>query len=221
VPAVTNTGATTIAITGASALAARNIFCGGAACVGGELRAGVPVQIYDDGTQFNIIGPYVGGNLPTGQIKFPAAANASADANTLDDYQEASWTPVLTFATVGNLSVAYTTQVGSYTKIGNLLVAHFNILTSSFVHTTASGNCRVTGLPETAENTTGLVPTGAVIWSGVTKANYTQISATPVLNTTYIEFTCSGSAQAASSLAFGDMPTGGTVILRGTVAYRV
>lgn len=58
IPAVTNTGATTINITpsGGSALTAKNIFRGGAACVGGELVAGVPVGIVYDGTQFNIIG---------------------------------------------------------------------------------------------------------------------------------------------------------------------
>ena len=38
------------------------------ACVGGEIRANVPCLIQDDGTQFNIIGPYVGGVVP-GAIK--------------------------------------------------------------------------------------------------------------------------------------------------------
>lgn len=53
-PANTNTGATTINITGTAALGARNVFYNGAACLGGELRVGVPVEITDDGTQFNI-----------------------------------------------------------------------------------------------------------------------------------------------------------------------
>jgi hypothetical protein len=54
IPAATNTGATTINITGTAALGARNIFCGGAALRGGELTIGLPVEITDDGTQFNI-----------------------------------------------------------------------------------------------------------------------------------------------------------------------
>src|SRR3990167_2821115 len=43
IPANDNTGATTINITqsGAAALVAKNIFCGGAACIGGEVPAGV------------------------------------------------------------------------------------------------------------------------------------------------------------------------------------
>ncbi len=58
IPANTNTGATTINITqsGASALGAKNIFKNGAACVGGEIVVGVPVEIIYDGTQFQIIG---------------------------------------------------------------------------------------------------------------------------------------------------------------------
>lgn len=58
IPAVTNTGATTINITpsGGAALGAKNVFSGGTACVGGELVAGVPVAIVYDGTQFNILG---------------------------------------------------------------------------------------------------------------------------------------------------------------------
>lgn len=58
-----------------------------------------------------------------GQIKFPASQNASANANTLDDYREATaleFTPVLTFggASVG---ITYVTQDGRFTKIGNVV----------------------------------------------------------------------------------------------------
>ena len=58
VPAATNTGATTINITqsGASALGAKNVFFNGAACVGGEIKIGVPCMIIYDGTQFQISG---------------------------------------------------------------------------------------------------------------------------------------------------------------------
>lgn len=56
IPANTNTSATTANFTpsGASALGAKNIFCGGVALTGKELVAGVPVLLVYDGTQFNI-----------------------------------------------------------------------------------------------------------------------------------------------------------------------
>lgn len=58
IPAVTNTSSVTLAITpsGGSVLTAKNVFVNGAACAGGELRAGVPVIIEYDGAQFNAIG---------------------------------------------------------------------------------------------------------------------------------------------------------------------
>lgn len=61
IPAGTNTGATTLNITpsGSSALGAKNVFSNGAACVGGEITSGVPVQAIYDGTQFNLLNPSI------------------------------------------------------------------------------------------------------------------------------------------------------------------
>jgi hypothetical protein len=69
----------------------------------------------------------VGNATPTNSgagITFPAAQNASSDANTLDDYEEGTWTP-----SVGG-TATYTAQTGQYTKIGNFvkLKFHLNIL---------------------------------------------------------------------------------------------
>jgi hypothetical protein len=48
-------------------------------------------------------------------ITFPATQSASSNANTLDDYEEGTWTP-----TIGNISNTGTlTITGTYTKIGN------------------------------------------------------------------------------------------------------
>jgi hypothetical protein len=52
VPAVTNTGATTINV---NSVGARDVFAFGAACVGGELVAGAPVSVAYDGTRFHLL----------------------------------------------------------------------------------------------------------------------------------------------------------------------
>jgi hypothetical protein len=65
IPAATNTGATTINITGTAALGARSIFAGGLALTGGELKIGVPCEIFDDGTQFEISAPFSSSGLWT------------------------------------------------------------------------------------------------------------------------------------------------------------
>ena len=49
-------------------------------------------------------------------ITFPATQSASTNANTLDDYEEGTWTPGFTGTVVGTL-----TTDGKYTKIGNIV----------------------------------------------------------------------------------------------------
>jgi len=84
----------------------------------------------------------------SGQIKFPATQNASANANTLDDYEEGTWTPVLTYGTPGTLAVTQA-NYGFYTKIGRQVFVQFIVRLSAFSKGTASGQLKITGLPFT------------------------------------------------------------------------
>lgn len=155
-----------------------------------------------------------------GQIQFPSTQNPSADVNTLDDYEEGTWTPVLTFVTPGNLSVAYSVQVGSYTKIGRMVSVTFCITTSSFTHTSASGNLRITGLPFACRTATGLNFEGAIAWSGATKAGYTDYAAQISSGASEINIVTSGSGSVLQAADTTYFPTGGTVILRATISYE-
>lgn len=132
-----------------------------------------------------------------------------------------TWTPALTFATPGDLNVTYTAQFGSYVKIGSLVVLDFSIVTSAFTHTTASGAVKITGVPFASANDLGR-PYGAIGWQGITKANYTDAKvrfegAASQILTVYM----SGSGQNQANLTASDFPTGGTVILQGSISYRV
>ncbi len=60
--------------------------------------------------------------LPGGQLAFPVSPNASADANTLDAYEEGTWTATLTCGTSG--SITMNSNLGTYTKIGRLVTVH-------------------------------------------------------------------------------------------------
>jgi hypothetical protein len=75
-----------------------------------------------------------------GQIQFPATQNASANANTLDDYEEGTWTPAFTTVT----GVSYSEQFGRYTKVGK--VVHFNIFLV-WSGSSPSGSSVVVSLP--------------------------------------------------------------------------
>jgi len=84
-------------------------------------------------------------------ITFPATQVASADANTLDDYEEGTWTP-----SIGG-DATYSGQNGRYTKIGNLVTVQFVIEIS----TKGTGSATLlSGLPFAAN--IGTVQTGCV-----------------------------------------------------------
>lgn len=139
--------------------------------------------------------------------------------NLYENYTGDTWTPVLTFATAGDLSVTYTEQVGQYIKIGKLVIAFFGITTSAFTWTTASGNARITGLPYTADNSATIRYPGSLSWGGITKANYTHIIPRVDNNTAFAVLAASGSAQSITTVAAADMPSAGTVTLRGCAAF--
>ena len=82
-----------------------------------------------------------------GQIQFPATQNASANANTLDDYEEGTWTPAYAPSSGSFSSITYATQSGTYTKIGRMVYCHVDIATASLSLGAAGGNIRITGLP--------------------------------------------------------------------------
>jgi hypothetical protein len=90
-------------------------------------------------------------------ITFPATAVAATDANTLDDYEEGTWTPVLTGDT-SSTGITYGGQVGRYVKIGNLVTVDISLVLAT--KTSIVGNVIITGVPYTAHTT----PNTAVTW---------------------------------------------------------
>jgi hypothetical protein len=96
-----------------------------------------------------------------GQIKFPAAQHASSDANTLDDYEEGTWTPVIGGST-SESGQAYSIQDGRYIKIGKYVHLQFNVVLST--KGTITGNLRLKGLPFVALNFANAYSSGLVQW---------------------------------------------------------
>ena len=85
------------------------------------------------------------GILSVNGVQFPATQSASANANTLDDYEEGSWTPVVTGSST-NPTITYNLQAGTYTKIGNLVNVSIQL---GMTRTGGTGNWQVS-LPFTA-----------------------------------------------------------------------
>jgi len=76
-----------------------------------------------------------------GQVAFPAVQAPSADANTLDDYQEGVVTGTLSGAT----TATYTTNTGTYTKVGRRV--SFNLQMNIALVGDGSTTVIVTDLP--------------------------------------------------------------------------
>jgi len=81
-------------------------------------------------------------------ITFPATQSASSDANTLDDYEEGTWTP-----TDGSgAGLSFTVANAVYIKIGQMVYVATRI---TFPTTSSSANVQINGLPFTAPSVTG------------------------------------------------------------------
>jgi hypothetical protein len=113
----------------------------------------------------------IGGATPTASgtgITFPATASASTDANTLDDYEEGTWTPTYVASTTNFSSITYQAQNGTYTKIGRLVIVNVTMSTNSITAGAAAGEVYIDGLPFTPiqNGSNGTVLYGATNWAG-------------------------------------------------------
>jgi len=94
----------------------------------------------------------VGGATPSASgsgITFPATQSASTDANTLDDYEEGTWTPT---ATAGSGSITSSTSEATYIKIGRQVTVRAAIKLTN--PGSAGGLLFIAGYPFTSYNYT-------------------------------------------------------------------
>jgi hypothetical protein len=157
--------------------------------------------------RINTYGLGLGGAVPSSGtgITFPATQSASTDANTLDDYEEGTWTPSL------GGTATYVARVGTYTKIGRLVTAWFDVE----VNTLGTGGGRVTGLPFTlGSSQLGIGTSGYFI---NVNANYVNINM--LVNGTDVSFVTLSAA--GSGVANDANVWGNTTRLQGFVTYNV
>jgi hypothetical protein len=83
------------------------------------------------------------GIISANGIAFPATQSASADANTLDDYEEGTWTPAQ--GTGLTVNGAFTSS-GTYTKIGRLVYVKGTLSGATNISCAQNGQL-CTGLP--------------------------------------------------------------------------
>jgi len=74
----------------------------------------------------------------------------TTSANYLDDYEEGTWTPVITNDGTAPTGVTYSVQTGIYTKIGNKV--YFEVAVRLSGYTAGTGQVKITGLPFSMTN---------------------------------------------------------------------
>ena len=144
-------------------------------------------------------------------VSFPATQSASSDANTLDDYEEGSWTPRIYKNGVEVTSP--TSAFGRYIKIGQSVWIHFYFYKSS--GSASGGNWSVENLPFTVgtasyqvipvgyNEVNGTQSTGILRWQPTASTTTLYLYKDGGLlgtdwSTSFIEFAATGTYQASA-----------------------
>jgi hypothetical protein len=147
-----------------------------------------------------MIGPAGVANLSG--IKFPATQVASADANTLDDYEEGTWTPTLIGSSTSP-TVTYSTRTGRYTKIGNVVYVSFRI---TFSFSGGSGSIFISGLPFTAAS--NAQPKSPPQQDNISDTGYTYLEMGATENSANASMGKNRSGAGAAGVQISDLNTG-------------
>jgi hypothetical protein len=82
-------------------------------------------------------------------LEYDASASAHKKVLIRNLFQAGTFTPTVTFATAGDLSVSYSTQTGAYLRLGSAIIVSI-VVGFTPTYTTASGAIRIAGLPVNA-----------------------------------------------------------------------
>jgi hypothetical protein len=131
-------------------------------------------------------------------ITFPATQSASSDANTLDDYEEGTYTVTFTPQTSGSITLGVNTA--AYTKIGRMVTVTGSIDVSSV--SSPTGTHIKMNLPFTVANSDTTVSSGVVNFNVLGSSKAANIGwATIPKNTTTVEI-YDGSVNSVGTGAF-------------------
>jgi hypothetical protein len=126
-------------------------------------------------------------------INFAATSDASGQSSELlDDYEEGTWTPALT----GPSSVAYSSQIGNYTKIGRMVFLSFSMTISTAP--TGNSNYRIP-IPFTPEGTSTREYGGDIFMdTALVTSNYGHFLGVYLGTTNVYVYTSAASARSGS-----------------------
>ena len=146
----------------------------------------------------------------SGGITFPGTAVAATDVNTLDDYEEGTWTP-----SIGGNATYTSGRYGIYTKIGNVVACQFLI----YINILGTGSTTtLSGFPFTAADP-GNVQSGACSIFNSLAVNTTFLTCWILQNGTTMKF--GGQASSGPTMSIDLAVFGNSTYIFGSITYRV
>jgi len=145
------------------------------------------------------------------------AVGGTGAANTLDDYEEGTYTPVLYS---NGCTFSYSVQLGSYVKIGNLVYLQFNITLSNRTGT-LSNTVFMDNIPFNTKNVDNSLYSGGHIghyFNVNLGSGTTMVYQLPAVSTNQIELKEVGDAIGENGIVASELNT--NAIIRGSVLYR-
>jgi hypothetical protein len=164
----------------------------------------------------------VGGATPSTSgagITFPATQSASTDANTLDDYEEGTFTYTLPCSTSGSYTVRNIYTSGYYTKVGRNVTITINFESSG--SSSPVGNLQFAGLPFA----TAAAPSGGQgnMWIPIIVRGTTGTIASFYLyfgaSTTTGTFTYQDTSGTYNNLAVANISSGASGYIEGSIQF--
>lgn len=207
----TGTAATTIGSTGAGAL----ILDSGTA--GTTIATGTtgPIAINPGTTGAITVGTTSTGNVSIGNTTGTTSIQFGTGSALTTFVDWTSWTPTI-FGETTPGTTTYTTQFGTYSRIGNIVTVTFYVTCSA---ATGTGNVTIRGLPFTIHSLANYNPMGSVVCTGLTyPVGATATTLYGVNNSTSINILCVGTASAG----FGFLVmANASLAFYGQLTYRV
>lgn len=147
------------------------------------------------------------------------AAPVLADPDFTDEVEmSGTWTPTLTFATPGDLSLGSVSASGTWRRRGRY-VEFEGSYSAVVTHTTASGNIRFGGLPFAAADADNIVTLGSIpnfsSWN-----SRTMLVAQVANGQSFMEIRGFAAATGGSPIGTGNVATGSTVAISFAGRYR-
>ncbi len=147
-------------------------------------------------------------------IDFAADASPAAGmtAEILDDYEEGTWSPVVSDPDGDNMTMNDGYDTGYYTKVGNLVTVSGRFLTTSTG--AASGDVRIYGLPFTVANNEAAHSGGTAAKAAfMTITAGESVSYYGAKNTTYLQLMVWDATTGTTDMQVSEWQNGGQIVI--------